>query len=194
MLTLVPDFQVIEFGKLNLITFYNSNNDKENSVNLKSNHTKTKEPDTHDYQENDIPTSKTKQNLRSYLRCNYPTWNATRHKHVSDRQVVKCASYRDVGQHDMSLTLSSCSSYMSDSRTTNISLCDNIDHQQCRHLLDESLDRGSSSACSELPISSVKNERKVKDDQVYDASCIQTVTLHEIPDTSDISIVFSETA
>ena len=69
-------------------------------------------------------------------------------------QLVKYSSYRDVvGPHDMSLTLSTSSSYMSDSRTTNASIhSSNVDHQQCRHpLLDDSeMERGCTCG-SEIP-------------------------------------------
>ena len=119
-------------------------------------------------------------------------------------QVAKCSSYRDVAgqqQRDISFTLSTSSSYMSDSTTTtNASQCDTIDHQQqCRHLLlDESSlasSRGSSSGGSEVQINSVKSERRVNNSRMYDPSSRQhTPTLHEIPDPNEISICFSESA
>ena len=142
-------------------------------------------------------------NLKSYLNSNYQTWSTRRQKNIGDMQVVKCSSYRDVAgqqQRDISFSLSTSSSYMSDSTTTtNASQCDTMDHQQqCRHLLlDESSleSRGSSSGSSEIQTNSVKSERRINNSRIYDPSSRQhTPTLHEIPDPNEISICFSESA
>ena len=197
MLTFVPDFQVLELGKLNL-GFYDCDNKKKDNLSGRTNNTKTlPQAEPQSTLDNIINPSK-KQNHKAYLGSNYPSWSMRRHKTISsDMQVVKCASYRDVGTHEMSFTLSSSSSFMSDSRTTNASqCCDNPDHlQQCRHLLlDESLDRGSNNDCECVPVSSVETKRKVLSGRIYDTSRYQTPTLHEIPDADKISICFPETA
>ena len=192
MLTLVPDFQVIEFSKLKFVTFHNSNRSRDKSNNVKKNQNPLQVCETLNHV-NNLSKSSTTKNIRSYLRYNYPTWNASRQKHVANRQVIKCASCRDVGQQDMSFTLSSSSSYMSDSRTTNICQCDNNIHQQCRYLLDESLDRGSSECC-EVPPSTVKETFKLRDNQLCNISSTEAVRLCETSNVSEISLCFPETA
>ena len=193
MLTFVPDFMVLELGKLNL-GFYESR--KENYI--KDNTKLVESNGVHEKHANIV-----KSNRKSYLNSNYQTWSTRRHKNIGDMQVVKCSSYRDVAgsqQRDISFTLSTSSSYMSDSTTTtNASQCDTMDHQQqCRHLLlDESSleSRGSSSGSSDLQTNSVKSERKINNSRMYDPSSRQhTPTLHEIPDPNEISICFSESA
>merc|ERR1711963_1139821 len=151
MLTFVPDFQVLELGKLNLGFYENSDNNKRsNEKNILSKRSDSKflksELEEKERRINIIKAN-ARPNIESYLCSNYQTWSSRKQKNIGDMQVVKCSSYRDViGPHDMSLTLSTSSSYMSDSRTTNASIqCDSVDHQQCRHpLLDDSeMERGS---------------------------------------------------
>ena len=192
MLTFVPDFQVLELGKLNL-GFYdgrNDNNCNEDGVltqNINSKKVQCELP-KQQYRRNIIKNN-TKPNVKSYLSTNFQTWSTRKHKNNGDMQVVKCSSYRDVlGPHDMSLTLSTSSSYMSDSRTTNASLqCDNPEHQQFRHpLLDDSeIERGSNCG-SEFPNNSIESDYKLCD---ISRSRQHTPIIHEhTNDTDMISI------
>ena len=175
MLTFVPDFQLLELGKLNLGFYENSDTNKrshENNVLAKKSNSNflQSERDEQERKINIVKTN-TRPNVKSYLCSNYQTWSSRKQKDMGDMQVIKCSSYRDViGPHDMSLTLSTSSSYMSDSRTTNASIqCDSLDHQQCRHpLLDDSeMERGSN---GEIPNNSVESEFKFHNSQPYDTS------------------------
>ena len=192
MLTFVPDFRVLELGKLNL-GFYD--------------YSQTKDTNMDPVQANKYPTRLSNiyrnkkrshiqpQNTISAQDCNYRTWHTRGHKNVSGMQFVKCASYRDVGQQDLNVTLSSSSSYMSDSRTTNESLCDNVDHQHCRHLLESVHDRRYSASGSDNPTNSDVLEQKLVSENLRNSPTIQTTSiLYESSNVDQISVCCLETA
>ena len=158
MLTFVPDFRVLELGKLNL-GFYDYSQTKDTNIDpVQANKYPTRLSNIY---RNKKRSHNQQQNTISAQDCNYRTWHTRRQKNVSGVQFVKCASYRDVGQQDLNVTLSSSSSYMSDSRTTNESLCDNVDHPHCRHLLESAHDRRYSASGSDNPAYSYVLEQKL---------------------------------
>ena len=192
MLTFVPDFRVLELGKLNL-GFYDYSQAKETNMNpVQANKYPTRLSNIY---RNKKRSHNQQQNTISAQDCNYRTWHTRRQKNVSGVQFVKCASYRDVGQQDLNVTLSSSSSYMSDSRTTNESLCDNVDHPHCRHLLESAQDRRYSASGSDNPTNNDVLEQKLVIENLHNSPTIQPTSIsYESSNVDQISVCCLETA
>ena len=201
MLTFVPDFKLLELGRLNLEFNDNSSNKKlchNDRITIENINSKKLMSELPKQQNNkNIIKKSSSTDVKSYLCSNYQTWSSRKQKNVGDMQVVKYSSYRDVvGPHDMSLTLSTSSSYMSDSRTTNASIhSSSLDHQQCRHpLLDDSeMERGSTCG-SEIPNNSLEGEYRLHNIHLFDTSKSRqhTPTVPENPSDTDIISIFRE--
>ena len=187
MLTFVPDFRVLELGKLNL-GFYDYSKTKDTNMNpVQANKYPTRLSNIY---RNKKRSHNQQQNTISAQDCNFRTWHTRRQKNVSGMQFIKCVSYRDVGQQDLNVTLSSSSSYMSDSRTTNESLCDNVDHPNCRHLLESAHARRYSASGRDNPANSDLMEQKV----VSTKSIQPTSISYESSNVDQISVCCLETA
>ena len=84
---------------------------------------------------------------------------------------------------------------MSDSRTTNESLCDNVDHPHCRHLLESVHDRRFSASGSDNPTNSDVLEQKLVIENLRNSPTIQPTSIsYESSNVDQISICCLETA